>query len=820
MLYGNTGGAEWTDATGWGAGEPCVDSWYGVLCCPRTLPLLTATGCAARPEGGGGAEGRRRRRTQQIDDLIDSGWSGVRTPALDFPNGCSSGNTTGTEADLARCVIVGLNLQNNGLAGSVGADGLCALRDLQWLSLAGNPGLTTLDGADAEGGVSSAGSSTAGGDADCLPSLRVLDLSDASLGGALPGWLASAEMLSHLESLRLDGNRFDTPADWGGGSLASAAAGGESAIGVLSQQCLRPTLSCAGFPPESCSAVGPDFALRSDEPTACTYCDPAKRTMGLVLIVVTSLAFVGLLVVYIAFIRQSSMKKWVSTAALFISHLQTLAIVGNLRLSWPPAVEATTDLLSLSLAHASFLRPECYIDSSKSFIILSTVQVDTVLVTLLLTTALYAVPSRFSWGPRGLMRGRSFFVQTIIVSFTFSSSWRLALNLFLYNSAGIDAKVGAPLALNATAMVATQLCLIYKYAIDVFSLLAHRTDKLEGGGLVTVSPSSLLHRISNSGLGRFAARRVPLRDAELTRIVERRTRFLTGRYADHAPYWQFVKWSWMICLILDSMLANAILSAIADPASASHIAATLTHALAAIAILACAWRAHWRVHPYEFAMQNYVEHLLFFSDMLLVLFGTLYTLLLRLYPTCLSPLDPDPLNATSPPNSTASPMSGGACMAAPVRTLLEVVMMILLVGAVLVAVGFMVHAYCTGKMEVTQAQFDAQLDMRRGRGLSVLAALSVRRAMSFGVGGRKSRRASDRFSKVLDDGSNPPTTPSASRRARRERQSERSTNKKAVHDRMVTVDETDEVQSSGAGGSGGPAERRCAIQPQLFCSQI
>ena len=82
-------------------------------------------------------------------------------------------------------------------------------------------------------------------------------------------------------------------------------------------------------------------------------------------------------VLYIAYIQKSAMKEWVSTAALVISHLQTLAILGNLRLSWPPAVEATTDILSLSLALASFLRPECFVDSSRAFVILSTAQVGT-----------------------------------------------------------------------------------------------------------------------------------------------------------------------------------------------------------------------------------------------------------------------------------------------------------------------------------------------------------------------------------------------------------------------------------------------------------
>jgi hypothetical protein len=222
---------------------------------------------------------------------------------------------------------------------------------------------------------------------------------------------------------------------------------------------------------------------------------------------------------------------------------------------------------------------------------------------------------------------------------------------------------------------------------------------------------------------------VPLRDAELTRIVERRTRFLTGRYADHAPYWQFVKWSWMICLILDALLANTILTAIDDRTSAGYILASLSHALVAMIILGCAWRVHYHVHPYEFAVQNYVEHLLFFSDIVLVFFGAVYTLLLYVSPTCAPAVGASILNGSlvGELNATADGITdpSRSCMPPAVRTLLEVVMMTLLVGAILAATSFLVHSYCTGRMDVTQTQFDMQLDMRRKRGMSVLAALST-----------------------------------------------------------------------------------------------
>ena len=253
--------------------------------------------------------------------------------------------------------------------------------------------------------------------------------------------------------------------------------------------------------------------ISADAPDACTYCDPNKRVLGITLLMLISLLMATLIIVYIMFVRGSEMKRWVSTANLFISHLQTLAVFGNLQLNWPPSIGTATDLLSLSLAHASFLRPECFMNSSKSFLILSLAQVTAVLAALLVTTLLYALPSRVTWVGAGL-RGRAFLVQTIIVSCTFSSTWRLALNLFLYGSVytlhDMPAGIGALLALNAALMLGTQLALVGRYVLDVFALLAHRTATLEGGGLVTVSSASLLHRIAHSRLGRLATRWVAL----------------------------------------------------------------------------------------------------------------------------------------------------------------------------------------------------------------------------------------------------------------------------------------------------------------------
>ena len=55
----------------------------------------------------------------------------------------------------------------------------------------------------------------------------------------------------------------------------------------------------------------------------------------------------------------SSLKRWVSTSSILINHVQTIAIVGNLRLDWPQSVIAVTGALSFNVLNVSIIRPEC-----------------------------------------------------------------------------------------------------------------------------------------------------------------------------------------------------------------------------------------------------------------------------------------------------------------------------------------------------------------------------------------------------------------------------------------------------------------------------
>ena len=110
-LYRGTAGPAWHESARWLTGEPCIDQWFGVGCCPDTHALLRGSSgskyCAdasgARRDLFGALPGGRRRFLADGDD------QGHPDAAKVFDEGgCDSGSVTGTRADVARCVGRGL----------------------------------------------------------------------------------------------------------------------------------------------------------------------------------------------------------------------------------------------------------------------------------------------------------------------------------------------------------------------------------------------------------------------------------------------------------------------------------------------------------------------------------------------------------------------------------------------------------------------------------------------------------------------------------------------------------------------------------------
>ena len=175
------------------------------------------------------------------------------------PFGCASGSITGTDADRARCVVVGLSLASNGLVSARIPRSLFN-----------------------------------------LPHLLALDLANNSLSGQLP--VSSLENLPLL-SLDLTGNAFEYPPPV-----------------QIQRMCLSGRMQCPGYPPYSCRAFGKHFVVAADSPTACVECGP--QWVSIVALVGFSALFVLLLGAYLFCItrRQSQIvKDGISTVSIFIT---------------------------------------------------------------------------------------------------------------------------------------------------------------------------------------------------------------------------------------------------------------------------------------------------------------------------------------------------------------------------------------------------------------------------------------------------------------------------------------------------------------------
>ena len=57
--------------------------------------------------------------------------------------------------------------------------------------------------------------------------------------------------------------------------------------------------------------------------------------------------------------------KWETTLIIMCMHMQTVAIIGSLRLAWPPAVESTFNWFGLAAFQLPAVKPECLIGAGE-----------------------------------------------------------------------------------------------------------------------------------------------------------------------------------------------------------------------------------------------------------------------------------------------------------------------------------------------------------------------------------------------------------------------------------------------------------------------
>ena len=536
-----------------------------------------------------------------------------------------------------------------------------------------------------------------------MPRLRVLDVSGLGLKGELPTWLTEESALIQLD---LQGNHFTAPSLWSAGGNATEttqSVGADGAIGepmqaIVTQCRANARLACKGLPPASCAAFGPDFKLRIEDPTRCTYCDPLlfAKTVGLLIGAVGGTCLT--LVVYVMLIsgrHAKAMNRWVSTLSLFFAHLQTIAVIGNLALDWPPRAKAITGALSLSIASASFLRPEvprpclspavaphglvsvlaqaldarrpstlacsqCLLEVVNPFIVFSVGQMLVTWSVLLLTMALAHCPSRCLSVAH---QTKVWFVQTVVVQFVFCSSWRLSLTTLLHIGQGGEYTLGAFIAVALLLTLSYNIWTFYRqirWALQLardlstdsasqdvrgrvsqrfnLQLLIRRSGHLSG----KYSAKWVQHSVENSGSLMAATpphtagksdeasrpalvtfRDGPEREAapgnvkgadgqreldgghraragnhswrtdaaEECLMLQARMSYLTGRFAKHAPQWQFVTWARALCLMLSTVGARTI----ATEHAATKRGVAWAQASIAVVIMLVAFRLHRKV---------------------------------------------------------------------------------------------------------------------------------------------------------------------------------------------------------------------------------
>ena len=114
--------------------RPCINAWFGVLCCPRSHPRLATDGSACTLAGADDAAPS----DGSTLSVLNSGVGTARRRSLLTGDSCANGNVTGTAADYATCEIVGLVLPNNNMAGPVPSSLLTDLPFLRRLVLANN----------------------------------------------------------------------------------------------------------------------------------------------------------------------------------------------------------------------------------------------------------------------------------------------------------------------------------------------------------------------------------------------------------------------------------------------------------------------------------------------------------------------------------------------------------------------------------------------------------------------------------------------------------------------------------------------------------
>ena len=329
----------------------------------------------------------------------------------------------------AGCEVVAIRLRANGLVGTLDSS-LCTLDRLQVLDVAGN---------DLSGGLPSA--------SGCFDDLEVLDLKDNHIDGAIPLWLITvvAGKGQQFLYLNLRGLSLEYPSEADVEQMLQ--------MEELIKKCnSERTLNCEGLPPETCDAFRSDggytYKPRTDANDKCVECGDIVGPLVL-LSAMFLLMFIGIFVYVwlIATYGQDFLRRWVSTVAILLNHVQTVGIIGNLTIDWPPSVIWITTAVSGNFLDLSFVRPECLLqgalDEASPYYVFTLGACGVILVTfvtLLLTeySIRYVFAHCLSRTHASKAVDSVIFFNSIIYSTQLTPTWQITVQLFTTGFSGED----------------------------------------------------------------------------------------------------------------------------------------------------------------------------------------------------------------------------------------------------------------------------------------------------------------------------------------------------------------------------------------------
>lgn len=293
-----------------------------------------------------------------------------------FPNGypasgsrCTSGHAvTGTAADAGTCAVVAIDLSGNNMTGTLEHTPWTTLPNLQVLDVSNNSLFGQLPCNDTA-------------DTSCLPNLQMLIVnrrgteSRNALSGTLPVWLLDRINDGTMTQLLLGDNSLTPPDDAMQEWLSNKCNGG---------------VTCEGIAPHSCTAWGPGRWALDFAGQRCISCDNYLDGALVLFAVALVLVAIALRAVFLAAFPGCSlrrctlqddetkditeariaysrrMRRHLSTAILMLNQVQTLGLIGSLRLSWPPLLVAFFKLFNFAWLEIFLLKPECAIGISNT----------------------------------------------------------------------------------------------------------------------------------------------------------------------------------------------------------------------------------------------------------------------------------------------------------------------------------------------------------------------------------------------------------------------------------------------------------------------